>query len=451
MKVIADLQLHSRFSRAVSQEMNIPTISEWAMKKGIELVATGDWTHPLWFRELESQLREAGEGVYRVEGQPEGSPRFLLSTEISSIYSQKGKLRKIHTLLFAPSFSTVSKINKELTLRGANLLSDGRPIVGLTAKNVAEIALEIDSRCLIIPAHAWTPHFSLYGSVSGFDSIEECFGEVSPQIYAIETGLSSDPAMNWRIEELKNRRIVSFSDAHSPAKLGREATVFQIKKTRIENQGGRPKINNINYNDIYDAIRGNPEGDWEIGCTIEFYPEEGKYHYTGHRNCQIVYSPNETRKMGTTCPICGRQLTVGVMSRVEELASTEIETESQKDEFGVRWIKDREGKRAPYVMMVPLLEILAEVLGTGNASQKVRNLYELLTSSLGSEFKVLLETKSVDIERVGGPKVAEAINKVRSGDIVIEPGYDGVFGKVKIWKSPTAYESKDAIDQGTLF
>lgn len=209
MKVIADLQIHSRFARAVSQQMNVPTISAWAAKKGIGLVATGDWTHPLWFRELQTNLEEAGEGVYQLK-KGVNSPFFLLSTEISSIYSQGGKTRKIHTLIFAPSFDVVAKINKELTIRGANLLSDGRPIVGLTAKQVAQIPLSVDERCLVIPAHAWTPHFSLFGSMSGFDSIEECFEELSPKIYAIETGLSSDPAMNWRIEELSNRSIVSF-------------------------------------------------------------------------------------------------------------------------------------------------------------------------------------------------------------------------------------------------
>ena len=435
MRLLADLQLHSRFSRAVSPAMNVPTISEWAAKKGIGLAATGDWTHPLWFRELEANLEEVGEGVFRAKNQPEGSPLFLLSTEVSSIYSQGGKVRKIHTLIFAPGFEVVSAINKELTLRGANLLSDGRPIVGLTAKAVAEIALGVSERCLIIPAHAWTPHFSLYGSVSGFDSIEECFEELSPKIYAIETGLSSDPAMNWRISELGERRIVSFSDAHSPQKLGREATVFDLRE--------------VNYESIRRAISG--EGPETIAHTIEFYPEEGKYHYTGHRNCNIVYSPNETRKMGTICPVCGRPLTVGVMSRVEALASVEIETESSSDEFGVRWIKDKEGKRPPYAMMVPLLEILSEALESGVGSQKVLGLYDQLISSLGSEFKVLLETGTADIERVAGPKVAEAISKVRSGDIVIEPGFDGQFGKVKIWKEEKAEKDQEAIDQGTLF
>jgi len=415
--------------------MVVGVISEWAKKKGINLVATGDWTHPIWFRELQTNLEEAGEGVYKLKGASKESPFFLLSTEISSIYSQGGKVRKIHILVFAPSLSIVGKINKELSIRGANLLSDGRPIVGLSAKQVAEIALSIDERCLIIPAHAWTPHFSLYGSVSGFDSIEECFGELAGSIYAIETGLSSDPAMNWRIEDLATRKIVSFSDAHSPQKLGREATVFEMPE--------------ISYANMRKAIMfDNPNA--RILHTIEFYPEEGKYHYTGHRNCNVVYSPNETRKLGTICPVCGKVLTVGVASRVEELASQDIETESTKDAFGVRWIKDNEGLRPPYVMIVPLLEILAESLGFGVGSQKVVNAYEMLVNRFGSEFGVLFSADCEEIAKLIGIRIAEGIAKVRLGDIAIEPGYDGVFGKVSIWKNKEEVKEDD-FNQGILF
>ena len=438
--------------------MVVSVISQWAKKKGIGLVATGDWTHPIWLRELKSTLEEAQEGVYRLRGESEDAPLFLLSTEVSSIYSQGGKTRRIHTLIFAPNFDAVEKINKELVIRGANLMSDGRPIVGLSARQVAQIALETDERCLIIPAHAWTPWFSLYGSMSGFDSIEECFGDLSGSIYAIETGLSSDPAMNWRIEELGDRRIVSFSDAHSPQKLGREATVFQIKESKIKSQNDNSKLK-ISYKDIYDAISGNPVGDWEVGHTIEFYPEEGKYHYTGHRNCKVVYSPKEARKKGVVCPVCGKNLTVGVMSRVEHLASVEIETEAEKDKFGVRWIKPKESplrargslSRRPYLMLVPLMEIIAEAQGVGVASKQVMTIYEKLVNSIGSEFKILLETERKELEKVVGPKVAEGIMKVRSGDIVIEPGYDGVFGKVKIWKEGEDTQKEEQVDQATLF
>jgi uncharacterized protein (TIGR00375 family) len=365
---------------------------------------------------------------------------FLLSTEISSIYSQGGKGRRIHNVVFAPSFETVEKINHQFILRGANLLSDGRPIVGLSARNVAEIVLGVDERCLIIPAHIWTPYFSLYGSISGFDSVEECFGDLAPKIFAIETGLSSDPAMNWRISDLDSRRIVSFSDAHSPQKLGREATVFELPKVSYENI----RLAVQQFNSL--AVKQSPH----IVYTIEFYPEEGKYHYTGHRNCNIVYSPNETRKKGSVCPVCGRRLTVGVMSRVEELSKEEVETESKIDKNGVRWIKTKVGTQPPYIMLVPLLEILSEALDLGVASQKVMATYDQLTSSLGGEFNVLIKAGLSDIDRMTGPRVSEGVAKVRSGDIVIEPGYDGVFGKVKIWKKEESLQDAKE-NQATLF
>lgn len=425
--------------------MNIPVMAEWAAKKGIDLMGTSDWTHPIWLRELLANLTEVGGGIYEYKGI---KTKFLLSTELSCIYSQGGKTRRIHLLVIAPGFDAVEKINHELVLRGTNLLSDGRPILGLSAKTLTDLVLSADEKCLVIPAHAWTPWFSLYGSMSGFDSIEECFGEFSKNIYAIETGLSSDPAANWRIEELANRAIVSFSDAHSPPKLGREATVFEISCQPSE----------ISYQSIRDALIQSTV-DSRIAYTIEFYPEEGKYHYTGHRNCQVVYSPNETRKLGTTCPVCGKPLTVGVMSRVEHLAKTEIEIETEKDKYGVRWIKSKKtGLRAigsmsrrPYAMLVPLMEILAESLESTIGSQKVFNLYEQLTSTLGGEFGVLLETDIEDIKRIAGEKVAEGVAKVRSGDIVIEPGYDGVFGKVKIWSIPPEAPEQTVLNQGTLF
>lgn len=432
MRVISDLQLHSRFSRAVSSQMTIPVIAEWSKKKGIDLVATGDWTHPIWFREIEANLSEEAEGLYKVKDK-EDSPYFLLSTEVSSIYSQAGKVRRVHTLIFAPNLETVRMINSELTKRGANLVSDGRPIMGLSPREITELVLTINEKCLIIPAHAWTPHFSVFGSMSGFDSLKDCFGEYDSRIYAIETGLSSDPAMNWRVSELEKRSILSFSDAHSPAKLGREATVFELS--------------NLNYETVRQAIIGS--GKEKIAFTIEFYPEEGKYHYTGHRNCSVVYSPNESRKKGIVCPVCGRNLTVGVMSRVEELSSYDIETESEIDDFGTRFIKDKKGLRPPYIMLVPLMEILAEVFGVGVGSKKVLELYEILTTRLDNEFKVLFETSIENIKEVGGERVAQAIQKVRLGNIFIEPGFDGVFGKVKIWKDEEV--KNNPIDQGSLF
>lgn len=297
-QIIADLQLHSKYARAVSPNMVIPEMGKWAVRKGIDLLATGDWTHPLWLSELKANLNEDGSGLlnYKLQitnSKSQKNPKFLLSGEVSCIYSQGGKGRRIHTLIFAPSFEIVDKINAELTRRGCNLMSDGRPIIGLTSIQLAEVVFGISEECLLIPAHAWTPWYALFGSMSGFDSIAEAFGPYADKIYAIETGLSSNPGMNWRIKELDNRSIVSFSDAHSGPKLGREATVFEVEE--------------ISYKAVKEAIMKPKIDDRnKIIYTIEFYPEEGKYHYTGHRACNVRHSPSETKKLGTICPVCGK-------------------------------------------------------------------------------------------------------------------------------------------------
>lgn len=402
MKIIADLHLHSKYSRAVSQQMVIPEIAKWAKKKGIGLVGIPDWTHPLWLREVKDNLVETGENIFRYKEDPK-DVLFLLCTEISSIYSQGGKGRRIHNMVLAPSFEVVEKINEALRNRGANLLSDGRPITGLSSLELCDLVFSVSKDCLVIPCHAWTPWYSLYGSRSGFDSIKECFGQFTDQIYAVETGLSSSPGMNWRIEELDNRSIVSFSDAHSPAKIGREATVFEFENEK-----------KLNYQDIKKAIQ-----QLKIALTIEFYPEEGKYHYTGHRNCGVKHTPEETKRLGETCPTCGKRLTVGVMHRVEELARRPADF--------------RPENRPPYKMLVPLIEILSEALGAGVTSQMVQTEYSRLVAELGSEFEILLKVKIEEIARVSGEKVAEGVRRVREGDLVIDPGYDGVFGTVKIW------------------
>jgi len=440
MEIIADLEVHSKYSRAVSSSMNIGIIAEWAYKKGINLVGTGDFTHPLWLRELEANLEESGQGVYRLKTrEKEQRVNFLLTSEVSCIYSDKGKGKRVHIMVFFPEFKDVRKFNSELLKTNANLFSDGRPIINLSLYQVASLALSVNPKALIIPAHVWTPWFGFYGSESGYDSLKEAFAELEKEIPAVETGLSSDPSMNWRIEELNSKRIVSFGDAHSPQKLGREATVFEIS--------------NLSYDAVRKALRGEePE---KISYTIEFYPEEGKYHYTGHRNCKVVYSPEAVRGKGLICPVCGKKLTFGVMSRVEALAGSSIETFSEKDEFGVRWIKAKgkvlENKR-PYVMLVPLLEIIAEAVNLGVESQKVIGLYELLINHFGSEFSVLLKTHLEDIEKVGGSRLREAVQKVRSGDIVIKPGYDGVFGTVKIWEEKEKYMNKKLeVNQDSLF
>lgn len=851
MQIIADLQLHSKYSRAVSPSMVIPIMTEWGEKKGIDLLATGDWTHPLWFKELEANLEEAGTGIYKLKNSAKKT-RFFLSGEISSIYTDRGRGRRVHTLFFAPSLAVVKKINEELVKRGANLMSDGRPIVGLSCQQLCEVVWGIDERVLVVPAHCllpeemittevgikaiqqikknetvlthkgrykpvtkllkrqyegevikvrpwyfslgltttpehpyyviktvkkcrstgdvcrpfgkhlnhcqakhyltykpewlaaekleigdfllypivsqmsritnlkisdvisglekdagkvrikggrglwtnnqikfnadfgrligyylaegyiygkngvgfcfnaseteliqdvknlisrifglnkfreyyrkgsggvelsvsseiitrlfqqwfygekiikrannkqlpnwmltlnlkfqaevllgwwcgdkgytvsrnllnqmkmiclrlkilpgigvskavgfkkkihysvvenreikanydlyylsrltffedkyllkerlkdirlerkldrkhgwingnyaylpirkiekakyrgevynlevatdnsyvaefaavhncWTPWFALYGSKSGFDSVEECFGKYAERIYAIETGLSSDPAMNWRIPDLDKRAIVSFSDAHSPKKLGREATVLELSSQEY------------NFNDVAEALKKGASQVNKIAYTIEFYPEEGKYHYTGHRLCRVVQSPEETRLKGTTCHVCGRPLTVGVEHRVDQLAKDRelIEPVKKTSEHGVvGYYHPTDSTRPPYVKAVPLHEILAEALNTGTASKKVDELYEILIKEFGNEFKVLLKTDLGEIKKAGGERLAEGVGKVRSGDIVVNPGYDGVFGVVKIWPSPDSPKDATVTNQPSLF
>ncbi|MCX6816423.1 MAG: endonuclease Q family protein [Candidatus Beckwithbacteria bacterium] len=425
MQIVADLHLHSKYSRAVSPEMMTSVMAKWAEKKGIDLLATSDWTHPLWLKELETFLEEDGEGIFKVKNSP-SKTRFLLSTEIANIYTDKNKGRRIHTLFWSPSFQTVHKINEELAKRGGNLLSDGRPILGLTLKQMCEVVWGIDERVLVVPAHAWTPWFAIFGSKSGFDSIEEAFGEFSDRIYAVETGLSSDPLMNWRIKDLEKRAIVSFSDSHSPRKMGREATVFEFSGDKLK------------FDDIAGAIKQDKDSRCRIAYTIEFHPEEGKYHYTGHRACGVVQSPEETRKNGTTCHVCGRPLTVGVMHRVDELdqVNKELKAIEKSSEAGVvGYYHPTDKSRPPYVMLVPLGEILAESLGTNTASKRVDEMYEKMISVLGNELDILLKKDLQEISKIAGEKVAEGVAKVRSGKIVINPGYDGVFGVVKIWGS----------------
>lgn len=417
MEVIADLHLHSKYSRAVSQNMTIPVMAQFARQKGLNLLTTGDWTHPVWLREIKSNLVESGDGVFSLNSsQDKKDPKFILSVEVSSIYSQGGKTRRIHCLLFAPSIDVAEKFNAALAKKGANLNSDGRPIVGLTPPQLLEILMEIDERGFLIPCHVWTPWFSLYGSMSGFDSIEECFGSLSNQIYGIETGLSSDPAMNWRIAELKNRSILSFSDSHSPIKMGREATIFELEK--------------LSFDNLKAAIMR--KGKNRIAYTVEFYPEEGKYHYTGHRNCKVIYSPQDVKEKGTKCPVCGRNLTVGVVEQVEKLASEEEKVHSQAGKSGVKWIIDPAKNHPPFAKMVPLNEIISECLSVAPASIKVKAEYDRLTNSLASEFDILLKLPIDQIEKNGGEKLANAILKVRNGSIYIRPGFDGEFGIVKI-------------------
>ncbi len=443
MSIIADFHLHSKYSRAVSQQMNLSGISCWAAKKGINLVATGDWTHPLWFREIKNNLREVNPGIFTLKKKPKDQKKevfFLLSTEISSIYNQEGKLRRIHHLIFSPSLETCKKIIKQLQTRGANLMADGRPIIGLTSTELLEIVLTVDKNILLIPCHVWTPWFSLYGSKSGFNSIEECFGKYSKYICAVETGLSSDPLMNWQIKELENRTIVSFSDAHSGPKLGREATVF------TQNLDSKIKNSEFSYDDIIKAIKQDSSGKLKIGYTIEFFPEEGKYHWSGHRACGVRYNPREIKEKGNVCPVCQQPLTIGVEDRVIALSKKTLTANELlfiKNSSGVTFVYDKEKKRQPFVSLVPLLEILLEIYN--NSPKKAQNEYERLVK-FADEFEILLRTSYEEIEKQGGRSLREAIRIVRERKVFVDPGYDGVFGKVKIFSENLIKNERQKIE-----
>jgi len=415
MKLIADFHLHSKYSRATSRDMDLENLDKWARIKGIKILGTGDFTHPEWFKNLKEKLEPAEPGLFKLKNSL-SETRFLLTSEISCVYSKKGKVRKIHIIIFAPSFDVVEKINVQLGWIG-NLKSDGRPILGLDAKELAKIVLGVSEDCLVIPAHAWTPWFAIFGSKSGFDSIEECFEEYSKYIYSIETGLSSDPLMNWRLSSLDKITLISNSDSHSPQKIGREANVFDTE---------------LSYSAIIEAIKTkNPQ---KFLYTIEFYPEEGKYHYDGHRNCGIRLSPKETKKYNGICPICGRPLTVGVLNRVEVLSDRE---EGFQPEGAI-----------PFKSLVPLEEIIADVFGVMSGTKQVKEEYENLIKKFGNEFKILLEISREDLETATLPEITEGLIRVREGKVFIEPGYDGVYGKVRIFSQG---EQKTLSKQDTLF
>lgn len=431
MAYVADLHIHSRFSRACSQQLNVPNLVMWAKLKGIDLLGTGDFLHPLWFAELGSQLKDDGTGFLIYEKDP--AVKFLLTCEVASIYSHKGAVRRVHNVIIMPSFESAEKLQKALLAKRANLSSDGRPIVGISSKDLLRMCLETDQKALFIPAHAWTPWFGIFGSMSGYDSLQDCFEDLTEYIYAIETGLSSDPAMNWRIKELDNRSIISCSDAHSLPNLGRESTVFAGEIS-------------AGYAGLFRDIK-----EQKIAGTVEFYPEEGKYHYTGHRNCNVKYSPEDSKIKGTECPSCKRGLTVGVMERVEELASRQNQELRIKNQGGLI-TSEAFPNRAGYKMLVPLLQIIAESYGTAPTTQKVISEYKKLTGSLGSEIKILTKVDVEDISKVSGAKVAEGVDKVRKGDLVIDPGYDGVYGVVKIWNNDEGLkEGQEEVPQLGLF
>jgi len=469
MHYVTDLHLHSKYSRAVSPQMTLPVMATYARQKGIDILTAADFTHPVWFKEIQAQLQEAEEGLFHLkDDKDDRQVRFLLSTEISSIYKQGDKLRRIHNLVFVPSFPTAEKFVKALVSRGCNLNADGRPIVGLSAEALLDLLLSIDDRAFLIPCHVWTPHFGVYGSASGFESLEEAFGSLAKYIYGIETGLSSDPDMNWQIKELMNRSILSFSDAHSPAKMVREATVFDLEEVSYENlrqaimrlsviasersdRGPtRGLASSKRRSQILEGIASPQSGksSWRassqasrndanrIAYTLEFYPEEGKYHYSGHRNCKVSVGPDEIRSGGTTCPVCQKRMTEGVLYRVQELSDESLleRVQVKENSAGVKWYTDRMHIQPPYVKLVPLLEIVAESLGSTVASQKSKDLYAKLCAELESELHILLKAPIADIEKAGGMKVSFGVTKVRAGAIAIDPGYDGEYGKVQIWE-----------------
>ena len=403
MRIIADLQIHSKYSRACSQDLTPKNIGLWADKKGIAVIGTGDFTHPKWLLELRQALEETRPGLFQLKDKS-AKAYFMLTSEISSIYKQGEKLRRQHTCVFAPSFAAVDRFIANLEAKGANLKSDGRPITGIHCDDLVKLALEADSKNFIVPAHAWTPHFGVFGSLSGFDSIAEAFGDQAGHIYAIETGLSSDPKMNWQISALDKYALLSNSDAHSLRKIGREANVFEIPETELS------------YGSIIEAIKSKDPKKFLF--TIEFFPEEGKYHLDGHADCKFSCEPEKTKSLGGRCPVCGKKLLVGVLNRVAELADRE---------YGFM----PEGA-IPYKNIIPLEEIIAETFGVGTGSKRVLETYDRMTDKY-PEFEILLDLSEDQLTKISAPEIAMAVLRVRSGQVRVEGGYDGVFGKIHIF------------------
>ncbi len=408
MKMIGDLHIHSRFSMATSREGTPENLDFWARKKGISLIGTGDFTHPVWREELKERLVTEGNGLYRLRDEyvkeesrkfPGEGTRFVVSGEISSIYKKNGKTRKVHNVILLPSLEAADTMAQRLEKIG-NIHSDGRPILGLDSHDLLEMMLDVCPDGILIPAHIWTPHFSVLGAKSGFDSVEECFEELTPYVHALETGLSSDPAMNWRISKLDRYQLVSNSDAHSPSKLGREANLLDI---------------DCSYEGLYQAIQTGKG----LEGTVEFFPEEGKYHFDGHRKCGVSLSPVEAERLGGICPVCGKKLTMGVDHRVEQLAD--------REEGFVK----KDGKK--YESLVPLPEVVAACMGYSTASKKVQGCFEQMMQTLGTEFDILRNVPAEDIKSCAGERIAEGIENVRTGNVKRIPGYDGEYGKIQLF------------------
>ena len=405
MKAIADLHIHSRYSMATSKDGTPENLELWARKKGISILGTGDFTHEKWREELKDSMVSAEDGFYKLKDEkrlPEAermkdqTVRFVVSGEISGIYKKNGKTRKAHHLILLPGIEEAEKMAKKLEKIG-NIHSDGRPILGLDSRDLLEIMLEASPEGIFIPAHIWTPHFSVLGAKSGFDSLEECFEDLTPYIYALETGLSSDPPMNWRISSLDQYQLVSNSDAHSPSKIGREANLLDIE---------------LSYEGLSRALC---RGEGLLG-TVEFFPEEGKYHYDGHRKCEVCLTPEEAEKMGNICPVCGKKLTMGVEHRVEQLADRK---------YGYRKENAKE-----FESLVPLAEVISSCMGYSSGSKKVQSCYENMLEKLGPEFEILRRVPAEDIKAVSDENVAAGIEGIRQKKVKKIPGFDGKYGKI---------------------
>lgn len=411
MELIVDLHLHSHYSRATSKDMNLAGIYKWGQLKGISVIGTGDITHPAWYREVSEKLEQTDTGLYQLKKTIANkidatipiscrnqSISFIPTVEISTIYSKLGKVRKIHQVVVLPDLLAAARMNKELAKIG-NLSADGRPILSLDSKELLTIILSVSDEAMIIPAHIWTPWFGIFGSKSGFDSLMEAYEELATDITVIETGLSSDPLMNWDIPELHQRAITSNSDAHSPQKLGREATVVDCK---------------LSYTDIIETLRTN---DNRLTGTIEFYPQEGKYHFDGHRACGISFSPEITAQHQGICPVCGKPLTIGVENRIQQLSHSTTKPFQKKVEY-----------------IIPLAELIANTLQVKSVlSRRVQEQYHSVLEACGDEFSILRTVDSDVIKKKGFEQLAQAIHNMRTGKVAITPGYDGIYGTVQVF------------------
>lgn len=400
MRVIADLHIHSRFSRSCSKDLTLSNIGKYGVRKGIQYIGTGDALHPVWRKEIGEQLEDRGGALYLKNS--DCPTAFCLTAEISCIYKRGDKTRRVHHVLLFPDLPALDKVITAFSDRGINLKSDGRPIMGLDSELLLKMLLDIDDDILLIPAHIWTPWFAVFGSKSGFDSLEECFGDYAKYIYAVETGLSSDPPMNWRISTLDNLFLVSNSDAHSCENLGREANIFDMPAP--------------NYQELKRILKEHDTDKFLE--TVEFFPEEGKYHADGHADCGFWCEPDMTKKNKGLCPKCGRPLTVGVLSRVSDLADRPANPE-------------RPVRAVPFKSIVPLKELVAQCRGKGKTSKIVQREVEKMMN-FASEFAILLDLSAQELASVAEPDVAEAVWLMRQGKVYTRPGYDGVYGEIKV-------------------